>query len=214
MNTIHTFGCSYTAYFETSGNTLQFTEYKKYRGGKYPKTWPELLSERLNLNLNNVGKGGSSNYEIFQTFCDNVEKFKEGDVVFIGWSYKERFRLVDFSDGTFVKCTSASDFYPYNISKSTVDELLFNRTHEKWVEEIYSWDKVIRKLCDSLKVKVVIWSFDSTIYKDSLEYDLRQIGAESIRTETQGRVDDNVHYGEQGHKVQCDYFLQLLNNKK
>ena len=214
MNTLHTFGCSYTAYFETSDNTFQFTEYKKYRGGKYPKTWPELLSEKLNLNLNNVGRGGSSNYEIFQTFCDNIEKFKEGDVVFIGWSHKERFRLVNFSDGTFVKYTSASDFYPYNISKNTIDELLFNRTHEKWVEEIYSWDKIIRKLCDSLKVQVVIWSFDPTIYKDSLGYDLRQIGAESIRTETQGKVDDNVHYGEQGHKVQCDYFLQLLNNKK
>ena len=211
MNALHTFGCSYTAAYETSGNRAEFVKYKEYRGGNYPKIWPELLSEKLNLKLNNTAIGGSSNYEIFQSFCDNVEKLRKKDVVIIGWSYKERFRLVDYSNGAFIKVGPGFDAQLYNITGNTVDEILFNRAHEKWLEEIYSWEKIIRKLCNSLKVQLLFWTFDSDIYKDSLDYCLRQLGAETITMETRGKVDD-THYGEQGHRVQCEYFFQLLNN--
>ena len=68
MNTLHTFGCSYTAYFENNNGRSQYEEYKKFRGGFYPKVWPELLSEKLGMELNNTAIGGSSNYEIFQLF--------------------------------------------------------------------------------------------------------------------------------------------------
>jgi hypothetical protein len=95
MNTLHTFGCSYTAHFENNNGRSQYEDYKKFRGGTYPKIWPELLSEKMGLKLNNPSAGGSSNYEIFQSFCDIVPKLNEGDVVVIGWSYKERYRLVD-----------------------------------------------------------------------------------------------------------------------
>ncbi len=211
MNTLHTFGCSYTAAYETSGNRAEYIKYKEYRGGSYPKIWPELLSEKLNLKLNNTAVGGASNYEILQSFCDNVEKFQEGDIVIIGWSYKERFRVVDYFDGTFVKVGAGYAAELYNISKNTIEEILFNRAHEKWLEEIQSWEKAIRRLCYSSKVQLVFWSFDSNIYKDSLDYDLRQLGAETITMETRGKVPD-THYGEQGHRIQSEYFFQLLNN--
>lgn len=215
MNTLHTFGCSYTAYFESSGNTLPYIQYKEYRGGSYPKIWPELLSEKLNLKLNNVARGGSSNYEIFQAFCDNVKKLQEGDVVIIGWTYKERFRLVDHSDGTFRGLGPAFTVPFLNVTEATIHEVLDNRTHKKWLEEVYSWEKLIYRLCDSLKVKVLLWSFDPTFYENNnLEYRLRQAGAESIFIETGGKIEDNVHYGEKGHIIQCDYFLELLNKKK
>jgi len=210
MNTLHTFGCSYTARFETSGNLAQYIKYKEYRGGSYPKIWPELLSEKLNLKLNNAAVGGASNYEILQAFCDNVDKFQEGDIVIIGWSYIERFRVVDYFDGTFVKVGAGYAAELYNISKNTIDEMLFNRAHEKWLEEVQSWEKAIRKLCNSLKVQLVFWSFDSNIYKDNLDFDLVQLGAETIAAETGGKVHD-MHYGEKGHIVQYEYFLQLLN---
>lgn len=210
MNTLHTFGCSHTAPFGTSGNRAEFIEYKKYKGGNYPKIWPELLSEKLNLKLNNTAVGGASNYEILQSFCDNVEKFEQGDIVIIGWSYKERFRVVDYFDGTFVKVGAGYAAELYNISKNTIDEMLFNRAHKKWLEEIYSWEKIIRKLCNTLGVQLLFWTFDSDIYKDSLDYDLRQLGAETIFTETGEKIHD-MHYGEKGHRVQYEYFLQLLN---
>lgn len=217
MNTLHTFGCSYTGFYETSSNRPEFIRYKEYKGGKYPKIWPELLAEKLNFKLNNPAEGGSSNYEIFQSFCDNVEKFQEGDIVIIGWSHKERFRLVDYFDGTFQKVGPGfKTGHLYNITANTVDEILFNRCHIQWVEEIYSWEKLIRRLCTSLKVQVLFWSFDSDIAKDSLNYDLRLIGAETIATETKGEINDG-HFGEKGHKVQYEYFLKVLdnlNNKK
>ena len=210
MNTLHTFGCSHTARFETSGNLIEYIKYKEYRGGSYPKIWPELLSEKLNLKLNNAAVGGASNYEILQSFCDNVEKFQQGDIVIIGWSYKERFRVVDYFDGTFVKVGAGYSAKVYNISKNTIDEMLFNRAHEKWLEEIQSWEKAIRRLCNNSKVQLVFWSFDPNIYKDSLNFDLVQLGAETITTETGGKVHD-MHYGEKGHIVQYEYFLRLLN---
>jgi len=214
MNTLHTFGCSYTAYFESSGKLDQYMKYKEYRGGNYPKIWPELLSEKLNLNLNNTARGGASNYEIFQIFCDNVKKFRKGDVVVVGWSHRERFRLVNQLDGTFRGIGPHFTIPLSHVTDNTINEILDNRSHVKWADEIHSWEKVIYRLCNSLKIKVVIWSFDYILYKSiNLDYDLREIGAETIFTETGGKVEDNVHYGEQGHKVQCDYFLQLLNNK-
>lgn len=211
MNTLHTFGCSHTACFETSVDRAEFIKYKEYRGGSYPKIWPELLSEKLNLKLNNAAVGGASNYEILQSFCDNVEKFQEGDIVIIGWSYKERFRVVDYFDGKFVKVGAGYNAELYNISINTINEMLFNRAHEKWLEEIQSWEKAIRRLCNSSRVQLVFWSFDSNIYKDKLDFDLVQLGAETIATETKGEIDD-AHYGEKGHRVQYEYFLQILNN--
>ena len=210
MNTLHTFGCSFTGPYETSGSYPAFTEYKKYKGGKFPKIWPELLSERLNLKLNNSAKGGSSNYQIFQSFCDNVEKLRKGDIVIIGWTYKERFRLVNYLSGEFQTIGPGFKTKPLdNISTNTVDEILLNRCHETWVEEIRSWEKIINKLCINLKIQVLFWSFDSDVDESMLNYKLLEIGAETVFIETNGKINDH-HFGEQGHKVQCNHFLHLL----
>jgi len=211
MNTLHTFGCSYTGFYETSSNSPHFIKYKEYKGGKYPKIWPELLSEELNLKLNNPAEGGSSNYDIFQSLCDNVDKFQKGDVIIVGWSYKERFRLASYTSGIFKKVGPNFDIKQLdNITANTVEEILFNRSHNTWVEEIRSWEKIIKKLCASLEIQILFWSFDLDIGEDDFKYRLIKSGAETIAIETEGKIDDH-HLGEQGHKVQCDYFLCLLN---
>lgn len=211
MNTLHTFGCSYTAFYETSSNRPDFIKYKEYKGGKYPKIWPELLSEKLNLRLNNPADGGSSNYDIFQSLCDNVDKFQKGDVIIVGWSYKERFRLVSYSDRMFRKVGPNFDIgHLDNITANTVEEILFNRCHSTWVEEIRSWEKIIKKLCASLEIQVLFWSFDPDIGEKNFKYRLVKLGAETIAIETKGKINDH-HLGEQGHRVQCNHLLYLLN---
>jgi len=213
MNTLHAFGCSYTALFENNSGRSQYEDYKKFRGGTYPKIWSELLSEKLGMKLNNVAMGGSSNYEIFQSFCDNVYKLNEGDIVVIGWSFKERFRLVDYTLGTFTRL--GPGFYPFipGVSNNTIDEMFVNRTHTKWLDEVYSWEKVIKKLCEVMGVKLLIWSFDSTFPEhDGFQGRLLNFGATTIFGETDGKVPDQ-HFGEKGHIVQFQYFLDVLNNK-
>lgn len=215
MGTLHTFGCSYTAFYEKS-DRKEFNEYKKINGGKFPKTWPELLSEKLNFDLNNVAIGGSSNYEIFHSFCDNVEKFKQGDIAIIGWSYKERFRLVNNKTNDFIRV--GPGFVPEKlingISANTIEEMLVNRIHFRWVSEIMSWEKIIKKLCDLIGVKLIIWSFDETIppHNGFLMLLREQYGASRIYDETEGKIID-YHFATKGHIVQSDYFLDLINEK-
>ncbi len=57
------------------------------------KSWSELLSEKLNYDLKNFAKGGNSNYQIFQDFCDQSHLIKENDIVVIGWGLIQKFRI-------------------------------------------------------------------------------------------------------------------------
>ena len=80
MNTLFTFGCSYTADFETN-NIENYLKYKEYRGGLYPKSWPTLLSEKMGMNVKNYGIGGTGNQSIFEQFCIHCDEINENDVV-------------------------------------------------------------------------------------------------------------------------------------
>ena len=64
MNTLFTFGCSYTEDYNTC-RVDTYVDYKNHMGGQYPKSWPIVLSENLNFNLKNYGEGASGNQQIF-----------------------------------------------------------------------------------------------------------------------------------------------------
>jgi hypothetical protein len=212
MNTLHTFGCSYTARFENNDNRAQYKEYKHFRGGVFPKIWSELLSQKLGLELNNTATGGASNYEIFQSFCDNIEKLKKNDVVVIGWSYKERFRLVDGTLKEFIRIGPGFNPSIPGISIDTPNEICVNRMNSKWAEEVYSWEKSIKKICELIGIKFIIWSFDYTFPEHYGFLDeLKRLGAETITEETNGVVLD-LHFGEMGHIVQCQYLYDVIND--
>jgi hypothetical protein len=213
MNTLHVFGCSYSAFFEECGYNPVYLNYKKFRGGKYPKVWSELLSEKLDLKLSNNAVSGASNYEIFQLFCDNVESLNEGDIVIIGWSFKERFRLFDNKINKFIKLGPGLNPKVYGLTNNTIDEVLVNRIHPKWLDEIYSWEKLIERTCELIGVKLLIWSFETSFPKhDGFYKTLVELGVERITDETNGNIKD-FHFGEKGHIVQSDYFFDVLNNK-
>lgn len=212
MNTLHTFGCSYTAGYDTFFR-IEYCNYRKFKGGTYPKIWAELLSEKLSLDLNNYGIGASSNYEIFQTFCDNVDQLKEKDVVIIGWSFKERFRLVNDQYNDFIRIGPGYSVKLPNISQNTIDEICVNRMNERWIDEIYSWEKLIKKLCETIGVKLLIWSFDGTFLEHrGMRNILEDMGAQTITEETNGEIED-LHFGELGHIIQSNYFHDILTGK-
>lgn len=211
MNTLHTFGCSFTAPFDPARK--EYKDYMDFRGGTFPKIWPELLSKKMGLKLSNQGVGGSSNYDIFQSFCDNVDKIKKGDVVIISWSFKERFRIVNEKYDLFVKIGTGYEVVVPNISKNTINEILCNRMDQKWCEEVYSWEKVIKKLSELIGFKLFFWSLDDSFKEhNGLIMLFGEIGAETINAETNGVVPD-FHFGEIGHQVQCDYFYGVLTGK-
>jgi hypothetical protein len=212
MNTLHTFGCSFTAFFVEGRK--EYKDYMDFRGGTFPKIWSELLSERMGLKLSNNGVGGSSNYDIFQSFCDNLSNIKKDDVVIIGWSFKERFRLVNENLDLFIKVDTGFKVNLPNVSKNTIDEILCNRMNEKWCEEVHSWEKVIKTLSELIGFKLFIWSLDDTFPEHNGLMELfGKMGIETIYEETNGLIYD-FHFSEKGHKVQSDYFYDILTNKK
>lgn len=233
MNTLWTFGCSYTAAYHPlySGDELSnYGKYKEWRGGNLPKIWPELLSEKLNLNLENKAEGGSSNYKIFRQFIDEVDDIKEGDVVIIGWTNVLRFVIADERIGKF-RDVLPSDLdnpvYDLCISKEALSEIMVNRINKVWDKEVSGWIKLINLYLGKNNVKVFHWkSTDSSIFdgmdtNDNIMYNQMIFhilsthiynGKVTIRDETNNEVNDG-HFGEYGHKSQSDYIYQFIIDK-
>lgn len=59
--------------------------------------WPNVLSEKLELNCVNLGKGGSSNLEILNTIL--TTDFNDTDIIVVMWSFFDRDYIFK-SDGT------------------------------------------------------------------------------------------------------------------
>jgi hypothetical protein len=222
MNKLWVFGDNNSAIF---GKTKErrFKYYKEYRGGVFPKSWCELLSNQLNFELKNMAVFGQSNYDIFDMFCKCAEQIQKDDIVIIGWGYVQRFRLVDETTNSFVTIRP-NQFKSEHINNpallngidiNVVNSILNNRTNTEWITEIYGWENVINLLSKYIGFKIVYWTFDTTLNKsyyistNNFRMDLLQMGAEDITLETNGKlIDDN--FGEKGQIIQFNYFLNHI----
>ena len=140
MNKLFTFGCSYTEGFSDEYSQSDvYLEYKKFRGGNFPKSWPQILSEKLGMEPHNYGEGASGNQQIFNTFCIKCREFNEGDIVIIGWSFPERYRIA-IDDNSWLKLGPGLAPAEY-ISQKTHEEILVNRTLKPYKDELYDYEK-------------------------------------------------------------------------
>lgn len=218
-NTLFVFGCSYSSRFEESGINK---EYKTYKNG-WPKSWPEILSEKLGMNLINKSKGGLCNDDIFERFCIESDKIKKDDIVIIGWSYLDRFRVADIiikDEWENLSSNSESD----NISISTSNEISINRTSFLYENEIHNREKLIKLYSESKGFKVYFWNAGfpfqnqegyllnkiekETPHDTFIQFVLRS-GGKKITEETNGIVNDN-HLGEMGHIIQANLFYDEI----
>lgn len=75
-----------------------FTDPKLY--SFIPKVWPEYVAELADWDHVNLGKGGASNYYIFNKAIDAIEKYGDRDIVVIAnWSDVLRINLFDVTSG-------------------------------------------------------------------------------------------------------------------
>lgn len=224
MNKLWIFGDNNSAIF---GKTKErrFKYYKEYRNGQFPKTWSELLSKELGFTLRNMAIGGVSNYDIFDMFCKCVEQIKKDDLVVIGWSYIQSFRLVDENTNRFISVRNNqliveninNPTFLNGISIDVVNSILNNRTNTEWLCEVYNWETIINLLSKLIEFKIIYWTFDTNLNKsyyastNNFRQDLIKQGAEDITLETNGKlIDDN--FGEKGHLFQFKYFLNHIQN--
>lgn len=226
MKRLWIFGDNNSAIF---GKTKErrFKYYKEYRGGTFPKSWSELLSKELNLQLKNLAVKGQSNYDIFEMFCKCVDQIKSGDIVIIGWSYIQRFRLVDKATNSFIS-VRPNQFKPHHVNLplmldgidiNTIDTILENRKNSEWIYEVSNWEIVINLLSKYIGFNVFYWTFDESLQKSyyisckDFRNHLLSIGAEDFTIESNGILNDN-NFGEKGHIVQFQYFLNYFKNEK
>jgi hypothetical protein len=152
MNTLWIFGDSFSA--EINSNNLH-ENHKKFMELKDVSTipsWSLLLSDKLKLTNNNLSKGGDSNYQIFQNFCDVCHLIQPNDVVIIGWGLISKFRVS--LNNQFVNLHPQGLRDVGMVSKKTLEEILKNRLknerkinrRDRWAEEVYLWENVIYEL--------------------------------------------------------------------
>lgn len=217
MGKLYVFGCSFSAVHNIHLlNDPVFKKYYEFRGGTFPTTWSEILANKLGLELVNTAKWGSDNYTIFESFCKVSDKITSDDIVIIGWSQTLRFRLYSKSrnclDSANVWKTNKNDFF-YNISQQTIDEIIVNRDHKFWVDEVYNWMNIITHLSKLSNFKLYYWSFFIEFPEMYILNDVLNLGAKYISHETNNEII-NEHMGEIGHKKQAQYFENIILNKQ
>lgn len=241
MSKLWTFGDSFTAEYYPVGMwnwPSNYDKYKEWRGGDLPNVWSTLLGEKLGYDVMNMAIGGDSNYGIFNQFLNVCDKIKKDDIVIFGWANMSRFQVVNFDDGIFnqiVPCDN--DFSHIGISKTTSDEIFYNRTHPLWATEVHSWIRFINLYLQTIGAKPYHWTSDirlfdcySTYVEDDkfivvklehlyhhtimaylalpMHYEGNRMVA-TIDSETNGVVRDG-HFGEFGHKCQAEYFYKHI----
>jgi len=243
MNTLWVFGDSYTAEYFPVGEEFtvsNYDHYKTFKGGWLPDIWPKILGDKLGYEVKNLAKGGSANTNIFLSFLNVCEQLNENDRVIIGWSNNKRFVAANFDIDIFndiLPCDS--EFHETHLSKRTIEEIFYNRTHPIWVEEVYGWIKLINLYCDLKKVKVHHWTSDDDMTCQFNQYDdekyisvletanrclglmeyiselnYEQNGTHSrIIFETNDQITDG-HFGEYGHTAQAEYFYNFIKKHK
>jgi hypothetical protein len=166
MAILHLFGDSYTQGHNLDLTYHPYQAWKNFRKGTLPPTWGELLAEKLKLTLSVRAIAGMSNHEIFMSFCEHAKDFTKGDIVIINWTYMPRFRWASFErdkEGDIIIDTrskptpkwkrlgggiNADDLF--HINKSTLRDILLNRTEDIYLEEIYHYENLIEQFCKAM----------------------------------------------------------------
>lgn len=237
MNTLWTFGDSFTADLDYTNLHNNHIKYFELTNTNQLTTWPNLLGQMLNYNVKNLAKGGSSNYDMFQLICDNSNSFKENDIVIIGWGLLTKFRVSH--NNKFVSIypdkNNISDIG--SLSKETLIEFMDNRNivfdekRDRYSEEIHIWENVIRTLAKNKNFKVYFWSTEEerilidrksihanrknylfpNINEPIIHHLKNKLKCKTMNDETNGIVPD-THFGNEGHKLQAEIFFNIISN--
>ena len=207
MNTIWAFGDSYSTPYDEGPyiSAIKYIEYKGYT----PKIFAQVIAETMNFDCTIKASGGLDNYSIFQNVCDIVGKVKSGDIIIIGWSHINRFRIVNKQNEwiPILPFTRLNKFIDFNMDALDVVAVNRHEYDEKYASEVDSWIKLINKAYSDCIV--YHWSpFPNT--KINLQY-FKNIM--TITNETKNLIEDG-HYSETGHKMLANIFLNMIFKKQ
>jgi hypothetical protein len=231
MNTLWIFGDSFSSDFDYNNLHENHISYMNIIGVNHIPVWGTVLAEKLGCQIKNLAKGGSSNYQIFQDYCDSCHLIQPNDIVIVGWGLIDKFRISQNNKVINIHPNNTRDYE--NMSKSTLDEMVKNRGEiyngiDIWAGEIYGWESAMNTLSKNKGYKIYFWSTeeDRLIYKENEEHKksknylcseskqslihyLRNVGCLSMSQETNNVVGDS-HFGLQGHNKQAEIFYNEI----
>lgn len=213
------FGDSYTEPF-----TSQTGELENYRNwkGYTPKNYVDFISEKLQIEKCNFGKSATSNRTILSSFVKNINNINENDIVVIGWTSLNRFRIIDSSENFFDIIgpqTIIKALWDSPTIKHSIDEYLLIREHPLFFNELIEYMDLINKSLPKCQIFYWTWHhMNIHSYKpkyqeliNSYHSKLVHYGfIEDIITETQGVVKD-FHYSESAHEKLADMILKKIS---
>ena len=207
MATLWTFGDSLTAGFSKDYEwSKSYIEWKGYQ----PKVYGDFISEKLDLNFVNLGRGASDNYTIFEIFCNAINKFNDGDMVVFGWTSPIRFRLANKKNNWASLLPSYSGNYSSirDISVDNIQEMFIHRENVRFCIEVNNWIKLIDNFLENKNIKIIHWTaFDNRLTVNFFR-DL-----ETITEETNNLIVD-PHFSENGHHILAERLIKLSNTQK
>jgi hypothetical protein len=219
--TLWTFGDSFTE------SVLDNPTYVEFLQGNKHENWTEKLSKYLDYNLQNFGKGGMSPQTIIDTFIENMNDFKENDIVVISTS--PYIRIIGY-DNHFDKITTwnSESFYLYYIKDkihalNKTDDFNFGtpfddekRIHlmvdyidnfivpyeNKWKEYFENKISKFIDLFNQRNIKIFYW--DYYLWKSNT--------FTNLNTETKGIIKD-THWGIEGETQFLQYIIDRIEKR-
>jgi len=190
-----------------------------------PMCYGEILSAKLGLTLKNESWSGASNQTIFHNVINFIDSIKEEDIVIIGWSHVERFRVSKLGNWWYdVKITDTEGKISKHLDgvfeQDALSQLIVNRyTNDIFFTEATDYIKIINKAFPNTKVYNWTWvwptlSEDKTyekLYYSSLSLPYRAYT--TIDKETNSKFKD-IHYGEVGHQELSEDLLSIMLKDK
>lgn len=246
-NTLWSFGCSFSEDFRERIFNFKddrwddakklYSFYHDLYGIDNLKSWQYYISEPLNLNTQIFGWGGGSNYQIFESICNESHNFKKGDIVIVEWTIVSRTRIpINKTDSCkwspiSVNCYPDTDM----VDSSFFDKLMLIRDSNAYKEEINYYINLLKTLSKQVGFTLIFWTIDSQFlqYIDNCnlidDYWLahefvnsnkfphwsytsffKTLGAQEINEETNYKHED-PHFGQQGNKIIGEYFKKYID---
>ena len=191
MNKLWVFGDSFTA-----GNGCLHNEaYTKYKESDNDLVWPEIVANRLNLELINRGMGAYSNDKIIDIIIEDYNLINKNDLIIIGSTFYNRFDIPNNNTLLTLSPTNLPDSNQELLLHfiSIMDSDLLKKRHKLRID--FLKQQLIKE-----EAKCLIWEVEThwNLY-------------ENIKIATEDKIKD-YHWSYKGHKDFANYILNIINN--
>lgn len=218
MNNLWIFGDSFSAPFNSLARWKWFKDYLAFLEKDRISTWQELLAEKLDLNLVELGETAICNSEIFDRFATNCSKIKEKDTVILNWTRPERFRVPEEGANKFLNLVPGAlkhtDHEDRFFSFEEIQKIGVSRMHNLYQIEINNWANLINEFCKLKDVRTVYWGLTDTQPYYDFDIPLGEQIKYKIRILDHQVENQDYHFSIYGHEYVANKIADILINYK